>query len=67
MTEPQNIQRILLDMVDPLTTIRNAARAAEESLVDGAPATDLVEDIASIRTAAARLNALLKEARALKS
>jgi hypothetical protein len=65
MTNPKPIERLLLDMVDPLTAIRNAARTAEEHLTDGAPTAELSKDISLIRQAAAQLNRLLKEARAI--
>ena len=53
-------QRRLINMVDPLTVIRTAARTAEERLAEG-DSVDLSEEIESIRAAAAKLNRMLNE------
>lgn len=66
MATTKTTERILLDMVDPLTVIRTAARTAEEHLAAGASTAEIAKDIAYIRKAAAQLNQMLNEARALK-
>jgi hypothetical protein len=53
-------QRRLVNMVDPLTVIRQAARTAAERISEG-DSVDLSEEIETIRLAAAKLNRMLNE------
>jgi hypothetical protein len=66
MASQDPTDRILLNMVDPLTVIRNAARTAQERLADGGSIAEIQKDLTYIRAAAAQLNRLLGEARAIK-